>query len=298
MSILFCSCCKEEYGDNDDSEYAPKVLSCGHTFCCKCIKDKMINNDEITCYNCQKEDGRTFENIPFNRILYDMLLKESVQKNVIYDIPKQKEKCDLTLNIGLIGNCCVGKTTISKCYEDNKPCVKENNYKATVSLDFYKRIVNKNGKRIYIKIWDTAGLEKFNSVTAGYLRGLHACFIVFDVTDRYSFEHLNEWIQLYCNFNQYPEKVLFLLGNKIDKQNRTVSFEEGNNFAKEKDIPYFETSAMTMKNINEAFDKMINYILEVQMDDMSSRKSSKVNMSKIINKKKPKKIETNKDRCC
>ena len=294
MSILFCSCCKEEYGDNDDSEYAPKVLSCGHTFCCKCIKDKMINNDEITCYNCQKEDGRTFENIPFNRILYDMLLKESVQKNVIYDIPKQKEKCDLTLNIGLIGNCCVGKTTISKCYEDNKPCVKENNYKATVSLDFYKRIVNKNGKRIYIKIWDTAGLEKFNSVTAGYLRGLHACFIVFDVTDRYSFEHLNEWIQLYCNFNQYPEKVLFLLGNKIDKEKRTVSFEEGNNFAKEKDIPYFETSAMTMKNINEAFDKMINYILEVQMDNMSyrkpskvymsSRKSSLVNMSKILNK--------------
>ena len=298
MSILFCSCCKEEYGDNDDSEYAPKVLSCGHTFCCKCIKDKMINNNEITCYNCQKEDGRTFENIPFNRILYDMLLKESVQKNVIYDTPKQKEKCDLTLNIGLIGNCYVGKTTISQCYEDNKPCVKENNYKATVSLDFYKRIVNKNGKRIYIKIWDTAGLEKFNSVTSGYLRGLHACFIVFDVTDRYSFEHLNEWIQLYCNFNQYPEKVLFLLGNKIDKQNRTVSFEEGNNFAKEKDIPYFETSAMTMKNINEAFDKMINYILEVQMDDMSSRKSSKVNMSKILSKKKHKKIQSRKDRCC
>ena len=55
---------------------------------------------------------------------------------------------------------------------------------------------------------------------------------------------------------------------------------------------------MTMKNINEAFDKMINYILEVQMDNMSYRKPSKVNMSKIINKKKPKKIETKKDRCC
>ena len=298
MSILFCSCCKEEYGDNDDSEYAPKVLSCGHTFCCKCIKDKMINNNEITCYNCQKEDGRTFENIPFNRILYDMLLKESVQKNVIYDTPKQKEKCDLTLNIGLIGNCYVGKTTISQCYQDNKPCVKENNYKATVSLDFYKRIVNKNGKRIYIKIWDTPGFEKFNSVTSGYFRALHGCFIVFDVTDRYSFEHLNEWIQLYCNFNQYPEKVLFLLGNKIDKQNRTVSFEEGNNFAKEKDIPYFETSAITMKNINEAFDKMINYTLESLNDDMSSRKPSKVNMSKILSKKKHKKIQSKKDRCC
>ena len=298
MSLLFCSSCQKEFGDNDDSEYAPKVLSCGHTFCCKCIKEKMTNNNEIICSVDQIKDGRTFEKIPFNRIIYAMILKEREKNNIIYDTPKQKEKCDLTLNIGMIGNNYVGKTYISKCYEDNKPCVKENNYKATVSLDFYKRIVNKNGKRIYIKIWDTAGLEKFNSVTSGYLRGLHACFIVFDVTDRYSFEHLNEWIQLYCNFNQYPEKVLFLLGNKIDKEKRTVSFEEGNNFAKEKDIPYFETSAITMKNINEAFDKMINYILEVQMDDMSSRKSSKVNMSKIINKKKPKKIETKKDRCC
>jgi len=294
MSLLFCSSCQKEYGDNDDSEYAPKVLSCGHIFCSKCIKNKMTNNNEIICSVDQIKDGRTFENIPFNRIIYAMILKEREKNNIIYDTPKQKEKCDLTLNIGMIGNNYVGKTYISKCYEDNKPCVKENNYKTTVSLDFYKRIVNKNGKRIYIKIWDTAGLEKFNSVTSGYLRGLHACFIVFDVTDRYSFEHLNEWIQLYCNFNQYPEKVLFLLGNKIDKQNRTVSFEEGNNFAKEKDIPYFETSAITMKNINEAFDKMINYILEVQMDDMSSRKSSKVymssrksslvNMSKILNK--------------
>ena len=73
-----------------------------------------------------------------------------------------------------------------------------------------------------------------------------------------------------------------------------VSFEEGNNFAKSKEMSYFETSAITMKNINEAFDKMINYILEVQMDNMSyrkpskvymsSRKSSLVNMSKILNK--------------
>ena len=248
MSLLFCSSCQKEFGDNDDSEYAPKVLSCGHIFCSKCLKNKMTNNNEIICSVDQIKDGRTFENIPFNRIIYAMILKEREKNNIIYDTPKQNEKCDLTLNIGMIGNNYVGKTYISKCYEDNKPCVKENNYKTTVSLDFYKRIVNKNGKRIYIKIWDTAGLEKFNSVTSGYLRAFHGCFIVFDVTDRYSFEHLNEWIQLYCNFNQYPEKVLFLLGNKIDKQNRTVSFEEGNNFAKEKDIPYFETSAITMKN--------------------------------------------------
>ena len=290
MSLLFCSSCQKEFGDNDDSEYAPKVLSCGHTFCSKCIKNKMTN----ICSVDQIKDGRTFENIPFYRIIYAMILKEREKNNIIYDTPKQKEKCDLTLNIGMIGNNYVGKTYISKCYEDNKPCAKEDVFNGTVTLNFFKRIINKNGKRIYIKIWDTPGFKKFNSFTSGYLRAFHGCFIVFDVTDRYSFEHLNEWIQFYCNFNQYPEKILIILGNKIDKENRMVSFEEGNNFAKSKEMSYFETSAITMKNINEAFDKMINYILEVQMDNISSRKSSKVymssrksslvNMSKILNK--------------
>ena len=77
-----------------------------------------------------------------------------------------------------------------------------------------------------------------------------------------------------------------------------VSFEEGNNFAKSKEMSYFETSAITMKNINEAFDKMINYTLESLNDDMSSRKPSKVNMSKSWSKKKHKKIQSKKDRCC
>ena len=295
MSSLFCSLCMKKFGDNDDSENAPKVLSCGHTFCCKCIKDKMNNNDEIICSVDGEKDGRPFEKIPFNKLIFDIILKEREQKNIIYEKPK--EKSDFTLNIGMIGNKYVGKTTLSKCYQDNKPCEEEKDpYITTVSLDFFNRIINKYGKRINIQIWDTAGQERFNSLTAGYLRGLHGCFIVFDVTDRYSFENLNTWIQFYSNFNNRDEKILFILGNKIDKKNRTVSFEEGNDFANKKELPYFETSAITMKNINEAFDKMINYILETQKEkeEMSFKKPLKMNM----NKKKPKKYQTKKDRCC
>ena len=295
MSSLFCSLCMKKFGDNDDSENAPKVLSCGHTFCCKCIKDKMNNNDEIICSVDGEKVGRPFEKIPFNKLIFDIILKEREQKNIIYEKPK--EKSDFTLNIGMIGNKYVGKTTLSKCYQDNKPCEEEKDpYISTVSLDFFNRIINKYGKRINIQIWDTAGQERFNSLTSGYLRGLHGCFIVFDVTDRYSFENLNTWIQFYSNFNNRDEKILFILGNKIDKKNRTVSFEEGNDFANKKELPYFETSAITMKNINEAFDKMINYILETQKEkeEMSFKKPLKMNM----NKKKPKKYQTKKDRCC
>ena len=297
MSFLFCSSCQKEYGDNDDSENAPKVLSCGHTFCSKCIKEKMIKDNEIICSVDQIKDGRTFENIPFNRIIYDMILKEREQNNIIFDTPK--ENCDLTLNIGLIGNWYAGKTTLTKCYINNKPFPKENApYKPTINLNCLNKIINKNGKYINIKIWDTAGQERFNSLTSGYLGGLHGCFVVFDVTDRYSFQNLNQWIQFYCNFNRHSEIILIILGNKIDKENRMVSFEEGNNFAKSKEMSYFETSAITMKNVNEAFDKMINHTLESLKDDMSSRRPSKVNMSKSLSKKKHKKIQSKKDRCC
>ena len=295
MSFLFCSLCMKKFGDNDDNENAPKVLSCGHTFCCKCIKEKMNQNNEIICSVDGEKDERPFEKIPFNKVIFDIILKEREQKNIIYEKPK--EKSDLTYNIGMIGNANVGKTTLSKCYQDNKPCKEENApYIPTISLDCFNRIINKYGKNINIQIWDTAGQERFNSLTSGYLRGLHGCFIVFDVTDRYSFENLKTWIQFYSNFNNSDEKILFILGNKIDKKNRTVSFEEGNDFARSQELPYFETSAITMKNINEAFDKMINYILETQKEkeEMSFKKSLK----KSMNKKKPKKPTTKKDRCC
>ena len=299
MSFLFCSSCQKEYGDNDDSENAPKVLSCGHTFCSKCIKEKMIKDNEIICSIDGTKDERTFEKIPFNRIIYDMILKEREQNNIMYDTPK--ENCDLTLNIGLIGNWYAGKTSLTRCYQNNKPFEKENKYLPTFPLNCINKKINKYGKYINVQVWDTAGQEKYNSLTSGYLGGLHGCFIVFDVTDRYSFQNLNTWIQFYCNFNRSHEKILIILGNKIDKENRMVSFEEGNNFAKSKEMSYFETSAITMKNINEAFDKMINYILESLNDDITSitsRKSSKVNMSKILSKKKHKKIQSKKDRCC
>ena len=145
----------------------------------------MTNNNEIICSVDQIKDGRTFENIPFNRIIYDMILKEREQNNIIFETPK--EKCDLTLNIGMIENWKAGKTTLSKCYQNNKPIEKENEYIPTVSLSCLNRIINKNGKYINVQVWDTAGQERFNSLTSGYLGGLHGCFIVFDVTDRNSF---------------------------------------------------------------------------------------------------------------
>ena len=286
MASLECSICLEEFGDNDKSEKAPKMLSCGHTFCCQCIKKKMEKDDnKIICSVDRMIDNRPFEQIPFNRILYDFIL-EKQQKNIKI-VDKKDEQCDIVLNIGMIGASYAGKTSLSKSYVDNKP-LSNINFKPTLFLDHYSRISNIDGKTVKVLIWDTAGQEKFNSVTSGYLRGLHGCFIVFDLTEYNSFESLDKWIQFYNDFNQYKQKIMIILGNKADMKEREIKTEEAKKFALEMKLPYFETSSITMQNINEAFDKMIKMILKSQNDNKPKRMGSKYKLKKTKHKKKKK----------
>ena len=293
MSSLVCNVCSDEFEDNDQSEKAPKILQCGHTFCSKCIKEKMVKNNEIICLIDRQKDERPFDKIPINRILYDLILKEREEKNII-KIQEIKDY-DLTLNIGMIGCQNTGKTSLSKCYQSNEPCPEEDDsYTPTISLDYFSRKVNKNGLNIVVRIWDTAGQERFNSITSGYLKGLHGCFIVFDVTDRLSFDKLNMWIQFYEDFNQYKERIMIILGNKIDKKVREVDKLEGFNYANNKGLAYFGTSAKNMTNVNEAFDEMINMILLSQDND---RDKDEIKLESNKSKKRHKKKDKNM-RCC
>ena len=278
MSSITCVICFEEFGDNDKSEKAPKMLDCGHTFCCKCIKLKMKkDNNQIICSIDRKKDERPFDKIPFNRIIYDMILKEKEKHNIIKE--KGSDKYDIVINIGMIGNKNVGKTSLSASYENQQP-IPDIPYAPTISLDFFHRIIEKNGKLVKIRIWDTAGQERFHSITSGYLRGLHGCFIVYDVSDRDSFDKLDTWIQFYKDFNKYKERIMIILGNKTDKQNREVTKDEGIRYSKSKGLSIFETSTVSMINVNEAFEEMINKILLSQDDKSFAQKKEKICLGK------------------
>ncbi|OHT00414.1 Ras-like GTP-binding protein YPT1 [Tritrichomonas foetus] len=124
-----------------------------------------------------------------------------------------------------------------------------------------------------MQIWDTAGQERFQSITANYYHGSHAIAIVYDITDRASFDHLRKWIDDVDKLAN-PNVCKFLVGNKADLQTkRCVSTEEGQQFANTLGIPFIETSAKTALNVQKMFKMMCQAIADRQGRDKPQRLS-------------------------
>ena len=119
-----------------------------------------------------------------------------------------------------------------------------------------------NGKKVKLQIWDTAGQERFKNITASYYRGGNGVLVVYDITDRESFENLNSWlIEIEKNANKNVYKLL--IGNKCDLEDkRKVSFQEGKDFAESNGMKFMETSAKTASKVQEAFELLTNEIIK------------------------------------
>lgn len=162
--------------------------------------------------------------------------------------------------ICLIGNASVGKTSLLKTYTSNPF---QNKYMPTVGVDFqvvtlkYKEIIAK------VHIWDTAGEERFKSISSNYYRSSHGFIYVYDITDADSLNSLENWITL-TNEHTNSNVINFLVGNKIDLENdRKVSTNQGKEFASKHNLIFLETSAKTNENVQRLFEyftfKLINY---------------------------------------
>lgn len=124
----------------------------------------------------------------------------------------------------LIGNSGVGKSCILMRYADNSFT---ENFFNTIGVDFKIRNVEHEGKIIKLQIWDTAGQERFRTITCSYYRGAHGIIIVYDVTDRESFESVKYWME---EIDRYANEsvISLLVGNKTDREeDRVISIEEG-----------------------------------------------------------------------
>ena len=168
------------------------------------------------------------------------------------------DKCQLLI----IGNSIVGKTSILTKYTSKNYT---ENYLATVGLDFFTKDETIDNKIIRIKIWDTAGQERYKAITKCFFQRAQGIIIVFDVTNKRSFDDLKMWIDSINSQSKLTEDLenmpIIIIGNKIDLPKRVIDKETALNFAKEQNLDYFETSAKTGEGIDNAMRDLVKKVM-------------------------------------
>ncbi|XP_011308686.1 ras-related protein Rab-37 isoform X3 [Fopius arisanus] len=151
----------------------------------------------------------------------------------------------------LLGDSGVGKTSLLVQFDTGK--FQTGNFAATVGIGFTNKVVTVGDTRIKLQIWDTAGQERFRSVTHAYYRDAHALLLLYDVTNKTSYDNIRAWLGEIREYAQ-NDVVIMLLGNKADcGTERMVKKEDGKRLADEYDVPFMETSARTGANVELAF---------------------------------------------
>lgn len=154
-----------------------------------------------------------------------------------------------TFKIIIVGASGVGKTALVM----NLLGTPVESPKPTVGVEFLAHELNVNGEKVRLQIWDTAGQERFRAMSRAYFRNAMGAILMFDTTNRSSFDALSVWLtdlhQLSC-----PNSVVLLVGNKNDLvDQRQVGASEAESFAKHHNLQYMDTSALTGANVNETF---------------------------------------------
>mmetsp|Transcript_14064 Transcript_14064/g.21933 ORF Transcript_14064/g.21933 Transcript_14064/m.21933 type:complete len:208 (+) Transcript_14064:56-679(+) len=150
-----------------------------------------------------------------------------------------------------IGDSGVGKTSLLLRFCDD---AFSDSFITTVGVDFRFRTIDINGKLVKLQIWDTAGQERFRTITTAYYKGAHGIVLVYDITEKKSFHQVSTiWLDT-VKQNASNDGEMILIGNKADMEDhREVSTEEAAAFAKANEMPFYECSAKSGVNVDEAF---------------------------------------------
>eukprot|EP01100_Stratorugosa_tubuloviscum_P002315 TRINITY_DN153_c0_g1_i4.p1 TRINITY_DN153_c0_g1~~TRINITY_DN153_c0_g1_i4.p1 ORF type:complete len:205 (-),score=19.91 TRINITY_DN153_c0_g1_i4:98-712(-) len=168
-------------------------------------------------------------------------------------------KFDHQFKILIIGDSNVGKSSILLRFTEN---IFLEDTPSSLGLDYKEKLVSINNKQIMLYIWDTAGQEKFRSLTSSYYRGTHGVIFVYDVSNTDSFNHLKNWIKevdLYANDSPIAQLVL---GNKTDLTNN-IDLNQLQQLCHENSLQNLFCSAKTGQGVEEAMLKIVSNILNI-----------------------------------
>ncbi|KAI5095276.1 ras-related protein Rab-3C isoform X1, partial [Silurus meridionalis] len=206
---------------------------------------------------------------------------------------KQKDNSDQNFDymfkLLIIGNSSVGKTSFLFRYADDSFT---SAFVSTVGIDFRVKTVYRNDKSIKLQIWvkyqgyifsfyvktfslissvqDTAGQERYRTITTAYYRGAMGFILMYDITNEESFAAVQDWSTQIKTYSWDNAQVI-LVGNKCDmEEERIVSVDSGRLLAEQLGFEFFETSAKDNINVKQTFESLVDVICDKMADSLES----------------------------
>lgn len=211
------------------------------------------------------------------------------------------------LKIAIVGESFVGKTSLLKNFIDGeKPSPQD--IPATIGVDFFtktlERDVNDTRKQVQVQLWDTAGHERFRTITPNFFRQAQGIIVCYDITDRKTYEDVDFWLNE-LRTHAASDVVTCMAGNKLDlveekPEKRSVSTVEAEELAKRCSVDYFhETSAITGKNVEEMFLEIVDVVLArlMQAEEEEEARDEKRKLAEAIHLTSSNKPINNQCRC-
>ena len=191
---------------------------------------------------------------------------------------------EIQMKFLLIGEQAVGKSSLINQYIEGKF---EENLLCAAGLDLKKKYIKINEKSIKLMIYDTAGHERFRTLSKNQISSTKGILIVYDVTEKESFDALNFWMKSFKE-NANKNAICLIIGNKIDLENkRVIGYDEGKKFAEKYGVKFIETSAKSAVGVNEAFYSVAKEIFdnEINVNDIIIEGNNKKRKNKDSEKK-------------
>ena len=201
----------------------------------------------------------------------------------------------MIFKIILIGDSSSGKTNIINRYISNKFV---ENSQPTIGVEMFSKDFQIEDDSVHAQIWDTAGQEKYNTLTSSYYKGAKGALIVYDVTQKTTFDKIERYID---ELKDNADKNVFmvLVGNKSDLEgNRMILKEEGEQLATKLKIGFFEVSAKTGVGIENLFKYLIDGVYKKNNREFKSVASIEIGETPKIKLEEPLVGTGNKKRCC
>lgn len=195
---------------------------------------------------------------------------------------EQSNKSEMQVKLLLLGDQAVGKSSLMMRYTDDEFNL---NIMGTAGMDLKKKNLKFKDEDVKVLIYDTAGHERFRLIAKNQYKGSKGIILIYDVTDKKSFDNVSYWINNIKETIENEVEIL-LVGNKIDKEGKAVPTEEGKAFADQHNVSFAETSAKTGENVESAFLQLVTNIYNKEKA-LLSKPVAETNSLNIQQKKKP-----------